>query len=194
MSVKYLTMIRRILKMSVMNGIENVAIAGAAVAGTTILLGKASEMESGSLKEIGGKISDTVETVGNKLGGALSNLFDKADEKGGFLMAVKDKIDEHPKLAKVVAGLATGGTFVSANFDKVWDKVVDAKEQSEANGSSFAGNLGNSLMGAVSNTANYVVEKVKDEIGLGGAEKADEEPAFEAVQADAENDFEADFT
>ena len=62
MSVKYLTMIRRILKMSVMNGIENVAIAGAAVAGTTILLGKASEMESGSLKEIGGKISDTVET------------------------------------------------------------------------------------------------------------------------------------
>ena len=181
--------------MSVMNSLENVALIGGAALGTTMLLGKASEMDSDKLREIGEKVSGVVDTVGDKVSEAAKKLMDKTvdgEDKGSFLEVVKAKIADSPKLSGIFSAVSHGGQAISQGITKMWDGIVAAKEQSEQDGSSFAGNLMHGLMDSVSNAAEYAAEKAKDYLGLDGADEPDAgAPEADGPEAEDEGtDFE----
>lgn len=129
-------------------GLVKGAVAVAAVGAGAMAYMGLSRMDSGTIREYGDKVKDMVA----KAGAAVSDTEIAAD--------IKSKVagTGFGNTALSVLDSAKGG--ISSGFDKFVDAIADAKEASERDGSSFAGNLFGQLSDAVSSAADFVSEHI----------------------------------
>ena len=130
--------------------------------------------------------SDDIRAYGDKIKGMVSSLGSTVSSTG-FASEIKEKLQGTQVGGFVLSAAESAGSSLSNGFDSFIGAIADAKEASERDGSSFAGNLLGGLTNAVSQAAEFVSENAPtaDNVGraaanyfFGEKDAAEEAPSY----------------